>query len=317
MSRTIRIGLLLPALMAALPAARAQSVHPDAGAYALVLLNGGLGPVGSGLAEGLTAWPAGTDAVYWNPAAGADPVPQLTLSGARLFADERQTALAWTTRAGRVGLTLHLLYSGVSGIEVRDGPTPEPLAYTSAYDLVGGVSGALRLAGGLDVGVGVKLLYEKLDLSDAFGMALDVGLQAPIPHLEWLRAGVAVRNLGRMGAFETERPRLPWSMAAGLALAAPLHLGEWGITAGFDLWRPADDFTQLRFGVEAAFQALRLRAGHRLGRGWNTFSTGAGFTSGPWRLDYAYTFDPDADRRALGTIQRLGLSLELGGGEGH
>jgi hypothetical protein len=317
MSRTIRIGILLSALMAALPAARAQTVHPDAGAYALVLLNGGFGPVGSGLAEGLTAWRAGGDAVYWNPAAGADPVPQLTLSGARLFAGEQHTALAWTTRAGRAGLTLHLLYSGLSGIEVREGPTPEPLARTSAYDLVGGFSGALQLAGGLDVGVGVKLLYEKLDLADAFGVALDAGVQARIPCLEWLRAGVAVRNLGRIGAFETERLSLPWSVAAGLALARPVHLGEWGLTAGFDLWRPADDFTQLRLGAEAAFQALRLRAGHRRGRGWNTFSAGAGFTTGPWRLDYAYTFDPDADRRALGTIQRLGLSLELGGGEGR
>jgi hypothetical protein len=313
MSRRLPLLLLLPALVTA-PAAGAQSLHPDAGTCALVLLNGGLGPVGSGLAEGLTAWRGEPDAVYWNPAAGAEAVPQLTLSGARLFAEEQHTALAWTTRAGRAGLTLHLLYSGLSGIEVREGPTAEPLAYTSAYDLVGGLSGALRLAGGLDVGMGVKLLYEKLDLSDAFGAALDAGLQARLPRLEWLRAGVAVRNLGRLGAFETERPRLPWSVAAGIAVAEPRRIGEWGFTAGFDIWRPADDYTQLRLGVEGAFQALRLRAGHRRGRGWNTFSAGAGFAAGRWRIDYAYTFDPDADRRALGAVQKLGLSMELGSG---
>jgi hypothetical protein len=296
---------------------RAQSIHPDAGTYALTLLNGGMGPVGSALAEGLTAWPGvGADAVYWNPAAAAGLGPRLELTGSRLFGEAEQTALAWATRVGRAGLSVQLHYSGLNGIEVREGPTPEPLALTSAYDLVGTVSGALRLAEGLDAGLGVKLLYEKLDLADAFGVALDAGVQVVLPRLSWLRAGLAVRNIGRMGAFETERPRLPWTSAFGLALTEPYRLGTWSLRAGFDLWRPADDWTQLRLGVEAAHQALRLRLGHRLGEGWNTLSAGAGFVHRSWRLDYAYTFDPDADRRALGAIQRLGLTLDLGGGPG-
>lgn len=323
----IRRNALLP-LMVALSlsivppdgprAVGAQSTYPEAGTYALTLLNGGLGPVGSALAEGLTAWPgAGADAVYWNPAAAARLGPRLELSGARLFGEADQTALAWTTRLGRVGLNVQLHYSGLDGIEVREGPTPEPLTLTSAYDLVGAFSGGIRLTEGLDAGLGVKLLYEKLDLVDAFGVAVDIGTRLVIPGMDWLQAGLAVRNLGRMGAFETERPRLPWTVAFGLALTEPRSLGDWSLQTGFDLWRPADDWTQLRLGLEAAHQALRLRLGHRLGKGWNTLSAGAGFVRRGWRLDYAYTYDPDADRRALGAVQRLGLTLDLDSGGGY
>ncbi|MFC1629374.1 hypothetical protein ACFL3H_09755, partial [Gemmatimonadota bacterium] len=46
-----------------------QEVHPLAGERSVLLLNLGFGPVGTGLAEGLTAWSGSPDAVWWNPAA--------------------------------------------------------------------------------------------------------------------------------------------------------------------------------------------------------------------------------------------------------
>jgi hypothetical protein len=168
------------------------------------------------------------------------------------------------------------------------------------------------------VGITVKGIYEKLHLADAFGFALDGGLLFPLPGLkELFRAGIAVRNVGSMGVLENERPDLPWSVAAGISLATPIELGRWRISAGGDVWKPADDWTQLRIGAEAAWDIMRLRIGTRQGKGWGTISAGIGLTLPGWSLNYAYIYDPDPARHFLGATQRLGVSIPLQKGTGN
>lgn len=299
----------------------AQESHPRAGTLSVTLLNVGLGPVGAGLSDGLTGWSGISDAVFWNPAAVstlASENPEVVLSGARLLGVVRQTSFQYSTRLGRAGLAIQMIYDGVGDIEIRgDEPTPEPLALGSAHDFVAGVTIGLPLPAGAGLGVTVKGIYEKLHLADAFGIAADAGIQLPLPVLSGLfRAGIAVRNVGSMGTLENERPELPWSMAAGIALARPLDWGEWSISAGGDVWKPADDWTQLRVGLEAAWDVLRFRAGTRQGKGWGTISAGIGIVMPGWSLDYAYIYDPDPGRHFLGATQKLGVSIPLRKGTG-
>ncbi len=315
-------ALLLAAALTALPAAsRAQSSSPEAGTTSLPLLNMGFGARGAALAEALTAWPGGADAVYWNPAAslpGPDRGSRMDLSGGRLFGDVRQSSASWSTGWGRTGWTLQVLYSGVGDIPVRGPlPTPEPLATTSAYDLAGAAAAAIPLPAGGRAGVALKGVYEKLDVFDAAGAAMDAGLQVPLPVWEGrLQLGLAVRNVGRVGRLGSERLELPWSRALGVALARPLEVAGWRLLGGADLWKPAGDWSQVRAGVEARRDVLTLRAGLRVGEGWRTLSAGVGLDLGGWELDYAYVYDGDPDRRFLGNLQRLGLRVGLGTGGG-
>jgi len=291
-----------------------QQVHPRAGTTSVPLLNSGFGPMGTSLAEGLTAWNGTPDAVWWNPAAAArmssGTGSLLALGGARLYDGMSNTSFAWGTRLNGAGLVLLAAYSGLTGIEVReDLPTAEPLSTTSAYDLAAGVSIGLPFVGG-EVGFSVKGVYEKLHYADAWGVAFDGGIQLPLPG-DLLRMGASVRNLGRMGVLDQERLEIPWSMAIGVALIEPVEMGSWQLSVGVDLWKPADDWTQMRLGVEASTDPLRLRVGTRQGRGWQTISAGLGIVFGSWQFDYAYVYDPDPDRRFLGTIQRLGIQIQL------
>ena len=134
----VRLIAVLLLLGLAGPRTAAQDVSPEAGTCSMTLLNGGLGPVGTGLSEALTAWPGSGDAIYWNPAAAfnaADDGPRLLLAGARLLADLRQTSLAYATRVQGAGVAFQLLYFGLKDIPVRgDTPTVDPIATTSAYD---------------------------------------------------------------------------------------------------------------------------------------------------------------------------------------
>lgn len=299
----------------------AQVSHPGAGEQSVTLLNVGLGPVGAGMSDGLTGWSGISDAVFWNPAAVstlASEYPEVVLSGATLLGVVRQTFLQYGTRLGRAGLALQLIYSSVGDIEIRgDEPTPEPLALGSAHDFVAGVTIGLPLPSGAGLGVTVKGIYEKLHLADAFGIAADVGVQLPLPVLNGLfRAGIAIRNVGSMGALENERLELPWSMAIGIALAKPVEWGNWIISAGGDVWKPTDDWTQLRVGLEAAWDVLKFRAGTRQGKGWGTISAGIGIVMPGWSLNYAYIYDPDPSRHFLGTTQKLGVSIPLRKGTG-
>lgn len=295
----------------------AQEIHSRAGTTSVPLLNWGVGPVGSSLSEGLTAWSSSVDAVHWNPAAAsylaAGEVNVLTLSGARLLGDSRQTTLLFGTSWQGMGIVFHASYSGLSGIEVRgDIPTPDPLTTTSAYDFSTGITAGIGFAGGA-VGLTVKGIYEKLHHADAFGAALDAGVQVPLPVLDnMFQVALAVRNLGRMGELEVEKLDLPWSMAAGVALARPVEIKGWSFMAGWDVWKPVDDWAQFRAGFEAVRDMLHLRIGTRLGKGWRTVSAGIGLAYRGMRLDYAYVYDPDPSRRYLELIQRLGITLFFG-----
>lgn len=304
------------------PSASAQTPHPQAGTTSMPILSLGLGPVGGALSEGLTAWPGGTDATFWNPAAAA-AVRQtggasLQFAAARLFEEMRVTSLSWDTPAGPLGISAQLLYAGVGDIPVRTGPSTDPIATTSANDVVLGLSAGMEVAGRGAVGITVKGLYEKLDTSDAFGAALDAGLQMPLPL--WggrVQAGLAVRNVGRTSRLGTESLTLPWSVAAGLALSRPIPIGEWRLLGAFDVWRPVDDWTQLRGGIEAVYDVLHLRLGGRTGKDRRALSAGLGLRMQGWRLDYSYTYDTDPDRRFLGNLQRLGVTLDLSGTGGR
>jgi hypothetical protein len=119
-----------------------------------------------------------------------------------------------------------------------------------------------------------------------------------------------------MGVLDRERLKLPSSAAVGLALAQPVPVGTWRLDAGADLWKPADDWTQLRVGLEASRNPLRLRVGTRQGKGWKTVSAGFGILLGSWQFDYAYVYDPDPDRRFAGSIQRLGVQINFTGRNG-
>jgi len=312
---SIVTGIVISAVIVSLSGpVTCQQVHPRAGTTSVPLLNSGFGPTGTALAEGLTAWNSTPDAVWWNPAAASRLASEtgnlLALGGARLHAGMNNTTLAWGTRIRGAGLVILASYSGLTGIEVReDLPTPEPLSTTSAYDLTAGVSIGLPLMGG-SIGFAVKSVYEKLHYADAWGVALDAGIQLPLPG-DLLRIGASVRNLGRMGVLDQVRLELPWSVAIGAALIEPVEAGSWQFSAGADLWKPADDWTQLRLGVEASSDPLRLRVGTRQGRGWKTISAGLGIVFGGWQFDYAYVYDPDPDRRFAGSIQRLGIQIQL------
>ncbi len=321
MTKAATVAVL--AVLVLCPAGRdasAQEVNSRAGTYSLTLLNGGIGPIGTALSEALTAWSGTPESVYWNPAAASELVNvrgrTLMFSGARLFGDVRQTSIGYTTRLGESGLAFQLLYFGLDDIPVRGVlPTSEPDGTTSAYDMVGSVTLSIPAIEGGAAGVTVKGIYEKLDIADAAGLALDLGVQAPFPVWgDRLRAGIAVRNLGSMGRLQQESLDLPWSAGGGVSLSEPIPFGNWWLLAGVDYWKPADDWAQVRIGAEVGMDVLRLRAGFRYGKGWNTFSSGLGLVLQGWRLDYAYVFDPDINRRALGNIQRLGITIDLNGG---
>ena len=298
----------------------AQETYPEAGRGAGVqFLKLGHGPAGAALADGLTAWSGSADAIHWNPAAAAGN-PEgtgawqfLSLAGASLYGDDRFTSLMWGQSWSGGGVALAVAYNGITGIEVRgDLPTAEPLAYTSAHDLAAGLSAGIKFSNGLAAGITAKGIYEKLYQADAFGLALDAGVQLPLPVAGGLlQGGVAVRNLGRMGRLEEERLRLPWSLAGGVALREPLELGRVTLRAGADLWKPYEDWARVRVGAEARRDPLALRLGTRQGKGWGVITAGLGLRFGVWALDYSYEYDPDSNRHFLGSVQRLGLTVDV------
>ena len=219
-----------------------------------LFLDMGAGPeLGMGGASAAVSW--GPSAVFWNPAGlGFSSSQALFFSHWEHFEGIRLEHLAWAlpTGAGSFGLSAGGLYAG--GLERRTGPSPEPEGTFSYYDAFLGLSYA-KAFGNFSVGLSAKPLLSKIDDSQAFGFAADLGGVA-----RWgsFSAGFALRNLGPGLKYEAQSTPLPSQARLGLGFTSTyLTLG---LDAGYSFY---DKHVALFGGFEARpLGALSLRLGY-------------------------------------------------------
>lgn len=242
--------------------------------------SGGLGLAGTALTGGSTA-------AYWNPA-GLSQMTQkdILLSIHRWVEGVHSEFLSFGWGNGDWGFGLHAMYTEVGDIEYRDVPSPQPLTTFSASELALGLSLAKAIHERISVGLTVKMLYEKIFIDEAFGIAADFGIQWEIWE-EGLRAGGVIQNVGSTGKLDEESIDLP--VTARVGLAYPTAIGEGRFTGVVDLVKEKDFPVHLHGGIEAGYRGiLFVRAGYQTGYETRGVTGGIGFAWKGYRLDYAY-----------------------------
>ena len=174
------------------------------------------------------------------------------------------------------------------------------------------LSGAMRLADALSVGVGLQGLYGSIDTFFGMGLAGNVGATYQFP-VDGLTAGLAVRNLGyQLKAFQAGRDPLPVDFGLGLG-----YQPNPSLSLVLDAHRPIDNRVSVRAGVEGwVTDLLAVRVGYstegidlKSGGGEDILAgltTGLGFRWHGYQLDYC--FIPMVE---LGVAHRLSLAFSL------
>jgi len=224
---------------------------------------------------------------FWNPAGlasmrGGDAV----LSLHRWIQDVRGEFLAfgWETHHGGYGV--HVLYTDMGELEHRLTPSPTPLATFSAHEFVMGISFGRTIYNRLSVGLTAKLLYEKVYIEEAWGVAADFGFLWDV-FADGLRIAGVVQNIGKTNPLQTEDIRLPFTVRLGVAYPLSLLGGRWWFV--LDGVKERDFPFHLHGGVEYGWrERLFLRCGYQTGYETRDFTGGLGVTWGRYRLDYSY-----------------------------
>jgi hypothetical protein len=293
----------------------AAAFDDNGGTSSLIFLRLGAGARAVGMGEAFTAQSDQTASSFWNPAAiSGVQAPQMGFTHTQWFQDISADFFSSAVRSGGNVLGLGLSLGKVPDIEKRETPTEEPIALFDAHDFVMSFSYARDLGKDYHVGLSAKWIYEKIDISSASGLGLDVGgICSPFADsnrrfLRSLSFGAAVLNFGSEIKFEKESYPLPTQYKAGLVYSAETEKWQSDYSIGLDVVKPRDDDMKLHLGGEyGMYRTLKLRLGYQLGYDQKDVSFGMGVKYHKYAIDYAFV----PYKSDLGDVHCISLEMEF------
>lgn len=261
-----------------------------------------VGPKAAAMGGAFVAVADDPSAAHWNPAGLASlGVPEVLGVHSLWLEDMSYQYFSFATPTSLGNLGASVLYSGSGDIAGRDADFNETGVY-DAYDLAVGVGYAATLKYRIQTGFGAKLVQQRIERNSATALAGDLGVLWDVPHLQELRLGVAVRNVGSQPKFISESEPLPTILAFGARY--PFR----SLVLAADVEKPRFDDASVHVGGElSVWNALALRAGWRTRPGLSSAMTaGARIT---WhRISAEYAFLPFPEINAAHTF---GLSMRF------
>ena len=219
----------------------------------------------------------------------------------------------WLGMGGRFGhsstrWSVSGLYQGDGSIEGRDASN-NPTGSFNASSFAVGAQLAQRFGDHAAIGVGAKLVDEKLADVTGMGMTFDFGGQI---HAGGFGLGASATNVGGQMRYSDAVYAFPTSYGGGVSYSLPS-----GLSVAMDADFPKSYYGDVRFGAEWRIKdMLALRGGYRHEMSSNgvddglsgpTFGIGAGY-QGLW-FDYGYLISGVTG----GSEQRLAISFHPGG----
>jgi hypothetical protein len=257
--------------------------------------------------------------LWVNPAALAGAPGQVGATHTEWFQDTRLEQLGVVLGGGGrlvLGLSTQLVTTGdiplrplSAGVPI---PYSEPLGTFDARDFGVGLTAAYQLVPSVDVGATVRWLSQKVYVSEASTVGMDLGLA-------W-QAKPALRvaaNLGNVG------PALKWDGGVEAPLPRTFRAGAWWspartLSLSSDLWLQRDRPTRGTFGAQwSPVPFLSVRGGYVAGHDAQNITGGLGLVWRGFGFDYALV--PVGND--LGTTHRVAIhftpSLQKRGGRAH
>ena len=294
----MRHNFLLSILILALAARPAAAGIERAGTTGANFLSLGVGAGELGMGGATLGSFFDLSGVSWNAASlGLLNETQIAFSHAPLAGAGAQD---WMGYGGRMGISrtrwaITGLYQGDGAFEGRDALGNSTGSF-SASSMAFGATLAQSFGPSVVLGLGGKVVTEKLADASGFGGTFDAGL---LVHKGPFGFGLAAQNLGGRMKYGDLYYSMPTNLGAGVSFASPAT----GLRLALDVNHPSAYYHDIRAGVEWMWRdrvAIRTGYRHELGGGTAsdglngpTFGMGAG-VRGLW-FDYGYLASSNGD----------------------
>jgi long-subunit fatty acid transport protein len=246
----------------------------------------GVGAKACAMGEAFVAVADDPSAIYWNPA-GLTQVSSVQIAGMHsswlLDMSYEWFGAVVPTGAGAFAAAVSYSSSG----EIPRVEDLDVVGEYSAYDMAASLAYARGFGDMLSLGVGVKLVKQRIEEEEASGFAGDVGVLLCAQPDGGLRFGFSALNVGPAIAFIEEKDPLPTNLRGGISY-------ERGpVTAAVALNQPRDGDMRWSVGAEYVIaDILSLRAGYNSSV---SYSAGLGLTWRKLSVEYAYVPYEDID----------------------
>lgn len=223
--------------------------------------------------------------VYYNPARLLfGPKNSVTLMHSASVQDVTNDFIASKIAYEKFALGFGIIASSINNIEVRNAPG-QLIETFNAKNLSIGLSLAYKLSKKIKLGLTTKLLYEKIYVDEASGMAFDLGTDITFGKFD---LSFAVANLGSITALKNTETVLPTSIRFGTGYKN--QKGSFTYMIGLDGFKVLDGgIFHINTGGEIGFKDIVfLRAGYQTSYETKGFSTGIGLKYKSINVDYAF-----------------------------
>jgi len=295
----ISVGLLLVAVVIS----SAEADSPTGLAYLKV----GVGGRAAGMGEATAAVVDDPTSAYWNPAGlVATGQSAAVFSYHHWIQDVAGQFAAGNFRWKRSAVAVHYLGMNVDDIELRTGPSANPIGTFGAHDVALGISYATDFGAGVRVGGTLKYLWESIFEETSHGWAVDLGAQKR-NLFPGLSLGAVLKDVGQMTALRVEAPTLPSRIRVG---AAYDWMQNWvpELMLAADVEKPFEGDGTGHIGIEVRpVKPLALRAGYITGIDSRGVTAGFGLDWARFHVNYGYSpFQED-----LGDGHRFSVGLDF------
>ncbi len=286
-------------LITVFPVFSSDEVYRDAGAGAFSFLKidpgaraaalGGTGLLNSSSLAGFT-----NPALLPSIAGGS-----ISIGHNQWIGDATQSFISWNFKLNSFTCAVGTRFVYTGNLEMRESATTEPVTTFSAWDISFNAAAGIRL-GIFDLGIGAKLLREKIWMQNSTGFAFDAGVVIhPVDNLD---LAAAIQHMGPSVKMVNKDFRLPVTWRLGLKYSFHFPFGIAALSG--ELGKPLDNTLTAGSGIEYTPQRwLTLRFGMRFFDDSRSFTSGIGLSAGSWTLDYAFI----PTEYSLGSVQRFTL----------
>ena len=286
----------------------------DPGTTGANFLKIGVGPRAVGMGEAQVAICNDVTSVFWNPAGLISTPSQEASFIYNLWLESISSQyFGYTYPHATIGTFAgsinYLSMDKIQGWSAGN----EKTGKVTAYDLLGVLSYARELPYGINGGINLKFIQQKLEEESSFAFGVDIGVIGGLGRwlkvrgMEELTIGANLQNLGSKVKFQKEKGSLPLNFKFGVGLRKEVF-GD-PLTIAIDGNLPNDNDFYGSLGIEYRVRDLiALRLGYKTGQDLgNGISFGGGIKVDIFQIDYALVHFGE-----LGYTHRIGVVTRFG-----
>ncbi len=286
----------------------------DPGTTGANFLKIGIGPRAVGMGEAQVAICNDVTSVFWNPAGLVSTPSQEASFIYNLWLESISSQyFGYTYPHATIGTFAgsinYLSMDKIQGWSAGN----EKTGKVTAYDLLGVLSYARELPYGINGGINLKFIQQKLEEESSFAFGVDIGVIGglgrwlKVKGMEKLTIGANLQNLGSKVRFQKEKGSLPLNFKFGVGLRKEVF-GD-PLTIAIDGNLPNDNNLYGSLGIEYRVRDLiALRLGYKTGQDLgNGISFGGGIKVDIFQIDYALVHFGE-----LGYTHRIGVVTRFG-----